>query len=188
LLAKKGFEVTGYDYSAEYLKEAAQRAKKAKVELRLLRGDMRRLKFSGEFDAAINLFTSFGYFQRKADDIKTLKGVARALKPGGKLMIDIIHGDFVHKHYRPRNWTRLEDGSYHLEESEIYKDGIINTWTRLRKGKAQTLRFFSRLYTRRSMSAALLQAGLKPLKFWGSFTGKKLTSAANRLIGLAEKI
>lgn len=187
LLAKKGLDVTGYDYSAEYLKEAAQRAKKAGVKLRLMRGDMRRPKFRGEFDAAINLFTSFGYFQRKSDDIKTLKGVARALKPGGKFMIDIIHGDFVHAHFRPRNWARLEDGSYHLEESTAHKDGVISTWTVLRKGKSQKRTFFSRLYTRKTLFAALRRAGLKPLKFWGSFTGKKLTADTNRLIALARK-
>lgn len=188
LLAKKGFEVTGYDYSAEYLKEAAQRTKKAKVKLRLMRGDMRRLKFTGDFDAAINLFTSFGYFQRKSDDIKTLKGAARALKPGGKFIIDIINGDFVHAHFRPRNWQELKDGSYHLEESAYHKDGIINHWTRIKNGKILKRSFFSRMYTRKTMSAALRRAGLKPLKFWGSFQGAPLTPARNRLIVLAKKI
>lgn len=188
VLAKKGMAVTGYDYSAEYLREAARKAKKAQVKLRLMRGDMRRLKFRGEFDAAINLFTSFGYFQRKSDDIKTLRGVARALKPGGKFIIDIIHGDFVRAHFRPRNWQQLEDGSYHLEEAVRHKDGIINHWTRIKNGKIMKRSFFSRMYTRKTMSDALRRAGLKPLKFWGSFTGKMLTAGANRLIVLAQKI
>ena len=84
--ARKGLAVTGYDFSEEYLREAAARAKKKKVKLRLVRGDMRRLKFNGEFDAAVNLFTSFGYFQKFSDDMRTLRGVPRgraSIGPGG---------------------------------------------------------------------------------------------------------
>jgi len=187
LLAKRGFSVTGLDYSTDYLKEAAQKAKKAGVSLTLVRGDMRRLKFSGEFDAAINLFTSFGYFQRFSDDIKTLKGVARALKSGGLFIIDIVHGDFVSKNFRASYWLKLEDGSYHLESSKLTKDGVFNTWTRIKNGKAVERSFFTRLYSKSRMSAALRRAGLEPLKFWGGFRGEKLTAKTNRLIVLAVK-
>lgn len=190
LLAKKGIDVTGYDYSADYLKEAASKAKKAGVKLALVRGDMRRLKFNGEFDAAINLFTSFGYFQKLSDDIKTLKGASRALKPGGLFLIDVINGDFVRERFRDRDWLRLENGSYHLEESELTNDktGIFNTWTLISKtGKVSKKRFFSRLYDRETLSDALRRAGLKPLKFWGNFHGHKLTGQTNRLIILAVK-
>lgn len=202
-LAKKGLEVTGYDFSSDYLKEAAAKAKKAGLNpalfpgrartkcgarLTLLRGDMRRLKFKGEFDAVINLFTSFGYFQRFSDDIKTLKGISRALKPGGLFMIDIVHGDFVRKNFRARNWMELEDGSYHLEEAQLTKDGVLNTWTRIKKGKIQEKSFFSRLYSKSRMTAAMRRAGLAPLKFWGSFSGAKLTDKTNRLIVLAKKV
>jgi len=186
--AKKGLTVTGYDFSGEYLKEAAARAKKHKVRLRLLRGDMRSLKFKDEFDAAVNLFTSFGYFRKFSDDLKTLKGAARALKPGGLLLIDLVHGDFVNKHFSPRDWTETAD-CFLLEEAAAGPDGIFNTWTRIPKkgGKILKRAFFTRLYNRRRLSQALKKAGLKPLKFWGSFTGQPLSAAKNRLIALARK-
>ncbi len=186
--AKKGLAVTGYDFSAEYLKEAAERAKKKRVSLRLLRGDMRRLPFRGEFDAAVNLFTSFGYFQKFSDDLKTLKGVAAALKPGGLFLLDVIHGAFVRENFRRRDWLEMED-YYHLEEVEAVRDGVFTTWTRIEKkgGKVQSRVFFSRLYDKKKISSALGKAGLKPLKFWGGFSGKPLTSKANRLIVLARK-
>jgi len=187
-LAKKGLAVTGYDFSGDYLKEAAAKAKKAKTKLTLMRGDMRRLKFKGEFDAVINLFTSFGYFQKFSDDLKTLKGVSRALKPGGLFLIDIVNGSFVVKNFRARDWMRLEDGSYHLETARIHKDGVANTWIRIKNGTVRQKNFFSRLYSKATMTSALKQAGLKPLKFWGSFTGKPLSDKTNRLIVLAKKI
>jgi len=187
LLAKKGMDVTGYDYSADYLKEAKIKAKKAGVRLTLVRGDMRRLKFKDTFDAVINLFTSFGYFQRFSDDMRTLKGAARALKPGGILIIDIVHGDYVRKNFRARNWMRLENGAYHLEDAALTKDGTLNAWTIIGEGKTRTRNFFSRLYSKGRMSTALRKAGLEPLKFWGSFSGDKLTDKTDRMIVLAVK-
>jgi SAM-dependent methyltransferase len=187
LLAKKGLEVTGYDFSSDYLKEAAGKAKTAKVKLRLIRGDMRKLKFNGEFDAVINLFTSFGYFQKFSDDIKVLKGAARALKPGGLFMLDVVHGDSVRRNFMPRNWMLLEDGTYHLEDAELAPDGVLNTWTTIKKGKVRKRSFFTRLYSKPGMAAALRRAGLKPLKFWGNFKGAPLTPKTNRLIVLAVK-
>ncbi|MBI4803201.1 MAG: class I SAM-dependent methyltransferase [Elusimicrobia bacterium] len=186
--AKKGLAVTGYDFSGEYLREAARRAKKKKAALRLIRGDMRQLKFKDEFDAVVNLFTSFGYFQNFPDDLKALKGAARALKSGGRFMLDTMNGEFVRKKFHPRSWTRMPDGSYRLDETVYKKDGIVVAWTFLKAGKKPVSRlFFIRLYSRKTLSAALKKAGLTPLKFWGSFQGALLSDKRNRLIALAQK-
>lgn len=186
--AKKGLAVTGYDLSAEYLAEAAARAKKAKAGLRLLRGDMRALKFKGEFDAAVNLFTSFGYFLKFSDDMKTLKGVARALKPGGLFLVDVVSGDYVRAHFNPGPWHDMGD-HYLLEEVELGKDGTRCAWTTVSKKTGLTGKrtFFTRLYNKRRLGAALRRAGLEPLRFWGGFGGQPLSPERNRLICLARK-
>jgi len=186
--AGKGLAVTGFDFSAEYLAEAGVRAKKKKAALRLVRGDMRRLEFRGEFDAAVNLFTSFGYFRKFSDDLRTLKGVARSLKPGGLFLIDIVHGDFLRDNFQRRDWYDMGD-HYLLEERTAGGGGLFNTWTRIPKngGKIQAESFFNRLYNRRSMTAALEKAGLKPLKFWGDFKGCPLSAGSIRLICLARR-
>lgn len=186
--ARRGLAVTGYDFSSEYLKEAASLAKKRKIPLRLLRGDMRRLEFRGEFDAAVNLFTSFGYFLNFKDDLRTLKGVARALKPGGLFLLDVINGAYVRKSFRAREWWEMED-HFLLEAVELTADGTHNTWTRLPKrgGRAVSRTFFTRLYDRPRLGAALKTAGLRPLRFWGGFRGEPLRGGSVRLICLAQK-
>jgi SAM-dependent methyltransferase len=186
--AGKGLAVTGFDFSAEYLAEAEARAKKKRVALRLLRGDMRRLPFRAEFDAAVNLFTSFGYFLKFSEDIATLRGVARALRPGGLFLLDIINGAYIRKHFRARYWENLP-GHFLLEETEMTADGLHSTWTRLPKkgGKAASRTFFTRLYDRDRLSAALGKAGLRPVKFFGGFSGEPLSDESVRLICLAKK-
>lgn len=187
--AKNGLNVTGFDFSGEYLGEAGQRALKKKVKLRLVRGDMRLLKFKGEFDAAVNLFTSFGYFRKLSDDLKTLKGVARALKPGGLFLLDVVSGDHVRNNFRPRSWGDM-GGHYLLEEAELNGDGVFNIWIKINKKTGKTLKkaFFSRLYTQERLGGLLRKAGLRPLKFWGDFQGRPLSADRNRLLVLAEKI
>ncbi|MBU2530887.1 MAG: class I SAM-dependent methyltransferase [Elusimicrobia bacterium] len=189
VLVKKGFSVTGYDFSKEYLKEAQEKAKKLKLNINLICGDMRKLKFKNEFDAALNLFTSFGYFKKFSDDMKVLKGINSALKPKGLFMMDIVNGDWVKKNFREKNWQLLENNTYHLEEVTVFKDGLINEWTRISKnGKTQRKSFFTRLYNKKTLSTALKKAGFKPLKFWGSFKGAKLSDKTARLIVLAQKM
>lgn len=186
--ARGGLAVTGVDLSPEYLREAAARAKKKKVPLRLLRGDMRKLEFKGGFDAAVNLFTSFGYFLKFSDDLKTLKGVARALEPGGLFLIDLINGDFIRSRFSPRDWHDMGD-HYLLEDRELDGDGLWNTWTRIDKrgGRVSSRAFFNRLYGRARLSDALERSGLRPLRFWGGFDGGKLSDRSVRLICLAKK-
>ncbi|MCM2266943.1 MAG: class I SAM-dependent methyltransferase [Elusimicrobiales bacterium] len=186
--AKRGLLVTGYDFSQEYLREAAARARRARVKAEFLRGDMRALGFRARFDAAVNLFTSFGYFTRFSDDLKTLKGVAAALKPGGLFLIDIVNGDFLEKNFCSRDWADM-GGYYLLEERARLAGGIVNRWTRVPKkgGRPASRTFYTRLYGRASLGAALRKAGFSPLRFWGGFTGGPLRANSPRLLCLARK-
>lgn len=186
--AARGLKVTGYDASAEYLAEAAVRARRRGLRLRLVRGDMRRLPFRREFDAVVNLFTSFGYFLKFPDDLRTLRGAASALKPGGLFLIDVVNGEALRRRLTPRAWHDLGD-HYLLEERELRKDGLLCAWTRVDKknGRAATETFFNRLYDRRTLGAALRSAGLRPLAFRGGFDGSALRPGSIRLICLARR-
>ena len=86
LLAEAGYDVTGIDYSTHLLKIA--KARGIGSRLRYRRGDMRTLPatWSGKFDAVLNLFTSFGFFDDPSDDAQVIQQFARVLAPGGRLV------------------------------------------------------------------------------------------------------
>jgi 2-polyprenyl-3-methyl-5-hydroxy-6-metoxy-1,4-benzoquinol methylase len=73
LLAEAGFDVDGLDYSKPLLEVAKVRG--TGKTLRYTQGDMRKLpaKWTGRFDAVVNLFTSFGFFDDPYDDRKVAK-------------------------------------------------------------------------------------------------------------------
>jgi SAM-dependent methyltransferase len=88
LLAEAGFRVDGLDYSAHLIDRA--RARGTGPTLKYTRGDMRKLpaRWSGRFDAVVNLFTSFGFFASPSDDAVVVQEFARVLAPGGVLVYE----------------------------------------------------------------------------------------------------
>ncbi|MHC4730002.1 MAG: SAM-dependent methyltransferase, partial [Planctomycetota bacterium] len=63
-LRRRGFSVTGVDLHAPYLEQA----RREDAEVEWVHGDMREFCREGVFDAAVNLYSSFGYFEDQEDD------------------------------------------------------------------------------------------------------------------------
>ena len=74
-LAKRGLQVTGVDLSSFLLDKARKRAVAERVEVEWVEKDMREFVRPGAFDLVINMFTAFGYFDDKEDDLKVLRNV-----------------------------------------------------------------------------------------------------------------
>ncbi|HEX3866284.1 MAG TPA: class I SAM-dependent methyltransferase, partial [Gemmatimonadaceae bacterium] len=111
LLAEAGFDVDGLDYSTHLLAKAKQRG--TGPRLRYTRGDMRKLpsRWTGRFDAVVNLFTSFGFFADPRDDERVVAEFARVLAPDG---VVIWHGgsrDGVVARFLSRDWWQTSDGT-----------------------------------------------------------------------------
>jgi SAM-dependent methyltransferase len=93
-LAARGLRVTGLERSRLFLDRARERAAAAGVAVEYVEGDMRKLSYEGRFDALVNWFTSFGYFDDEGNR-RVLDGFRRALKPGGTLLLEQASRDFV---------------------------------------------------------------------------------------------
>ena len=79
---------------------------------------MRDIPFEGEFDAIINIFTAFGYFDDDAEDQKVLNAVAKALKPEGQFLIDLINAVRIIRDFRPQGWQQLSGGGFALTQRD----------------------------------------------------------------------
>ena len=110
-LAKRGMAVVGYDLSEPLLKVARAAARKASTRVAFVRGDMRELPYHGEFDAVVNLFTSFGYFDHPEEDRKVLAQVSRALKPRGKFLMERFNRESLATVLPSQSWQVRDDRS-----------------------------------------------------------------------------
>src|SRR6185503_1657107 len=87
-LAKRGFRVTGVDIAVEFIEEARAAAPvTAGGSVDFMLGDMRTIEGEASYDGAFCFGNSFGFLQY-ADMERFLAGVARALKPTGRLVIN----------------------------------------------------------------------------------------------------
>ena len=93
-LATLGWDVTGVDFNETELGRAREAAARAGVKLTLLGQDMRDMEFAAEFDLAVNLFSSIGYFTDDEDRL-LLDRFWRALVPGGTFVLDTRNRDQV---------------------------------------------------------------------------------------------
>ncbi|ULL17905.1 class I SAM-dependent methyltransferase [Paenibacillus sp. H1-7] len=116
-----GYNVTGIDLSEVLLSEA--RKLDGQHLVCFLQGDMREVPLEGPYDAVVNLFTSFGYFEDDEQNVKVLKEIHRLLKVQGKFIIDFLNPEYVISHLVPFS-TRDEDGIT-IEESRRIEDGFV---------------------------------------------------------------
>jgi len=110
-IARRGIQVVGVDINREEL-HRAQRAAGTVANVRFMKEDMRFLKFSEGFDAVINMFYSFGFFETDEENFQVLRNFFSALKPGGKLL---LHTDV--------NLSRVIDGTYKFAERRQLHSG-----------------------------------------------------------------
>lgn len=189
ILAQKGFNVTGYDLSSSFLKKAREIAESLLVGLDLKQGDMREIPYNEEFDAIINMFTAFGFFDRESEDLKVLEGIYRALRPGGQFLMDVINREYALSDLIHRRWTN-ENSSYLLEERFFdYFNSRLELTNRLihSSGEVKEANYSIRLYTLTEMLELFNKAGLVLTDVYGNFDGENYTARSPRMILVASK-
>ena len=91
-LNKKGLNVIGTDLSEQSILEAN---KSANNTLEFYEHDMRKLFRTNYFDAVFNVFTSFGYFEKREDDLHVFDAVQKGLKSNGLFVFDYLNSEYV---------------------------------------------------------------------------------------------
>lgn len=133
-LNKLGLKVTGADLSINSI-EAARALENER--LHFIRHDMREVIPGAEFDFVVNLFTSFGYFDDQADNLKVLHSIHQMLTPEGKLVIDFFNLDYVVREMKAVEVKTVEGIDFHITKrfdgKHIYKQITFTD-----KGKAHT--------------------------------------------------
>ncbi len=188
-LARRGFRVTGVDRTAVYLEAARRRAEADGLDVELVRSDMRDFRRPGGFDVAINMFTSFGYFEDPADDRRVATNFLASLVPGGRLLMDLQGKEIMAARFRPREWYELDDGSLLLEERapEDHWRRVRLRWVLVRDGERREHEFLLRLYSAAEIIGLLEAAGFAGVTAFGSLAGIPYDQDAERLVVVARK-
>ncbi len=180
--AKKTYEVTGLDFSKSYLLTAKELAADAKLKIKFVKGDMKKLRQyfqSEQFDLVVSLYNSFGYFKSRRDDLRMVQEVCRVLKPGGKFVLNTLNGSGVKKALeKPVSMGREPIKNLFVIDIAKFDDKKLQTrseWTivdaRRKNAKIHRMKFQQNVYTHQQLRALLKEAGFKVESTWGMLQG-----------------
>lgn len=197
-LARLGYQVTGLDYSQLMIDKARQDAAAAGVEVDWHQGDMRHLPFTnGAFDAAVMLFTSFGYLGRTGD-LQAVAELGRVVRPGGRLILD-QQNPWPAAEEAEQAGRRVGPGRFEISaplwqhegvERMVWDTGdhtmaIDETWN----DHTGTRHFSYRItaYTAEELAELLAGAGFTVEAVYGNFDGSPQRRYSERMIFVARR-
>jgi SAM-dependent methyltransferase len=192
ILARKGIRITGIDITDRYLEMAREKAGDLPVEFHRI--DLRQLDWQERFDAVFSYFTSFGFYDDETN-FDILRRVARALRPGGRFLLDVANREIMLKDEQPgRDPLEFEEGgigyvvinaaSFELETSTVHAH------LKLYGGPdgPEEMRFSVRLYTLAELRWLLSRVGLEIVKAFGDADASPYSAESPRLAVVARKV
>jgi len=183
-LSELGYDTTGIDLSEESIKTAKIKSE-GKIPFEVW--DMRECYKKQEFNVALNLFTSFGYFEKEEDDFSAIKAMSDNLKEGGILIIDFLNSKKVISNLVKQETKEMDGIQFNIARK--VEDGFIcknikfsdkgTDYNFNEKVKAITLDDFTKL---------LNFAGMKVVSQFGNYNLEHYNSQhSDRLIIIAKK-
>jgi SAM-dependent methyltransferase len=185
-LARRDFTVTGVDITASYLQAAAELAKD-EVQLELIQADVRDFVRPQAYDLALNMYTSFGYFDDPADDLRFVSNARQSLKRGGQFVIEVDGKELTARDFSEDEWFEREGWTVLTEYRPVNNwGGLWHRWIVFQDGQRFERSFVRRMYSATEMEALLRQAGFASVEFYGDWDGIPYDHNARVMIAIAK--
>jgi SAM-dependent methyltransferase len=186
-LASRGCQVTGIDATPLFLDQARRDADTHGVSVDYVDGDMRSLPWTQHFDRVINWFSAFGYFDDPGNR-QVLTQIAQVLKPGGRVVLDLINRDWLVREFQAERIAAERNGDLMIDRSRL--DSLTSTvFTErivVRGGRTRRIPFFLRLFTFTELRDWLVAVGFTDVNGYGE-DAAPLSPTSRRLIVTAQR-
>lgn len=187
-LADRGYHVTGVDGRLEYLEQASDRLRRCGLSADLVHADMREFVREQAFDLALNLYTSFGYFDDPTEDTRFLSNVHASLQPGGRFVLELLTRETVS--CGAGSCERVGDGGARLTEwTKLLEDGAAVERHFVVDRQGERLEFIAahRLYGVYELVRLLEDVGFRRVAVFGDLDGRPLTAVSEYAVVVATR-
>jgi SAM-dependent methyltransferase len=167
--AQAGFRVTGVDRTRFLLDKARERATQAGSTVEWVQQDMREFVRPDAFELALNVYTSFGYFDDPAENRRVLENILASLKPGGTFVFEHIGKELLAGRFQPTQADTLTDGSVMIQR------------------RATSFRLRHWLYSAREIRDLFASVGFTDIAIYGGLDASSYGPQAQRLVAVAKK-
>ncbi len=184
--AKRGFDVTGFDLSEFLIGEAKKNKEELQeknLKLKFQKKDMRDFNFKRAFTLAVNIFSSFGYFESDEENFSVFGNVHMSLRREGLFVFDFLNESYLKKNLVKKDFVTIGNKRIiqerRLENNFVYKDITIGR------------RIFSeriKLYTHQEICDVLEKRGFGIRSTYGDYYGNGFVkNKSKRFIIFAQK-
>lgn len=199
-LARKGIHIDGLDISPVSINEAKKSIDSLSLKLpkpELYIDDIRELpqkhpELAGCYSLAINLFSSFGYYESDEEQLTLLRGINYILQLRGALLLDLPNKDFILQHFSDESEFTIDDLTARVTRRYDSNRSRIETKTTVTDGQMEdVMNVVMNLYSYADIAKLLQQAGFSIEKVARDFTGVDFDpqdSNCKRMLILARKI
>lgn len=188
-LAARGLAVTGVDIIQSELDAAIDSVKAEGVKAEFIRCDLRHFKSKRKFDAAVNLFTSFGYCDTVDEDFLILKNIAASIKKGGTFIIECTSREVAIIHFT--EGEEFERNGFFVKTQFSVSgawEGLVSKWSLTDKtGFVYSHEFTQRLYSATDFVFLLKKVGFTVVKIYGDFDFNPYNQHARTMVAVAKK-
>ena len=188
-LARQGLRVTGVDRCVASVRRARRRFKRASLPGTIRLGDMRALDLPCAFNALINWWGSFGYFDDDTN-LEVLRGFAAVVVPGGRVLIDQVNRERVLRQFRGR-YVSVDYYNVRIAITSRWDaegQRVVGSWTFGTGAERQRVRSSIRLYTPSQMKRLMAAAGLEFEGVYEGETGGPLRRFSRRMVTVGRKL
>lgn len=189
-LAVLGMDVTGVDIIQTELDAAAESATAEGVDLELINADLRTFTSDKKFDAAINLYTSFGYCDTIEEDAQILKSIYDCLKDDGFFILENISRETAIRYFTEGEWFERAGKTVLTQFSvEGAWEGLRSRWILIdnQTGERIEHEFVQRLYSAIELKRLMKGIGFSSVEIYGDFDFSPYNQNARTMVIVARK-
>lgn len=194
-LAKRGYSVTGIDFSQRSINYAIKKAKENELDIKYIYQDYLTIDFKSEFDVIMLIFCDFGALTNSERDI-LLKKIYKALKPGGLFIFDVFTDKNRNESDLGRSWENTKDGFWDkkpylaLTETFLYSEAdtfLDQTIVMNEDEEINIYRLFNHFYTKTTLSKVLDTFGFRKYDYYSDVSGEEYSEESETLAVVAKK-
>lgn len=194
-----GYDVLGVDLIESYIQKANIHIRETKLESNIngncqfVCDDAFNYIPPKPVQAAFNWWTSFGYSESDAINIKMIQRAFESLENGGRFALDFMNVPGLYRHFQPQVVSRVQEPNGELvliRESRIdhTTDTMHKEWNYfLADGSRVKHHSQVRLYTPHQLVSFFIKCGFDDVKIYGDIDASVLTLSSPRCIVVGRK-
>lgn len=182
-----GFDVTAVDLSENLLKVARASAQAANVDVRFIQADMRHFCVDEKFNLIVNLFTSFGYFEKDEENFRLFDHVKNELAVNGYFVLDYFNRNYIENNLVKSSEDIVGDTKI-VQERSIVGNRVVKKIKISKNSVDKSFMENVRMYSKAEIEEELQRRNLKIKNIFGDFEGNSFDiDKSKRIIIIAEK-